>query len=153
VRGGEAGADVAGDAESLVLRQTADPLQQRAEVLALDELHDDEVMRSDFGDVVETANVRMRDAAAEPDFRDQPGHALRIVLELRREKLQSHALADFQIVGAIDDPHPAAPDRSREPVPPEEERSGRELRHSLAEARAEIEGRRFLNGHLPPVSS
>ena len=59
VRGGESRADLSCELDGFVLRQPADAPQKRAEVLAIDVLHRQEVHALDHADVVDAAHVGM----------------------------------------------------------------------------------------------
>ena len=61
VRGGDAGAELPRDLHRLVLRQPADPAQQRRQVLAVDVLHRQEAVAVGLAEVVEAADVLVRD--------------------------------------------------------------------------------------------
>ena len=63
VRGREPGAQLAGDLERLVGGKPPDAPQQRAEVLAVDVLHREEVQAFHFAEIVDAADVRMRHLA------------------------------------------------------------------------------------------
>src|SRR5438477_51350 len=57
VRRGQSGANLARDVHRLALWQPADALQQRLEILAVDELHHDERMAFVIGDVEQPADI------------------------------------------------------------------------------------------------
>ena len=76
VGGGEAGADLLCNLERLVLRQVTDTTQQRPEVFAVDVLHRDEWVAIDGPEIVDAADVRVRDATHDTDLAAQLAHAL-----------------------------------------------------------------------------
>ena len=107
VRGGQAGADLARDLQRFVGGQAADAAQQRRQVFAVDVFHGEERLIVGFADVVDAADIGMRDAARNADF---VAEALERVLvgERFRQKLERHCWPRRQIVGAIDLAHAAA---------------------------------------------
>ena len=68
VRGGESGAELARDLERLVAGQPADAPQQRAQVFAIHVFHREEVQPFDFAEVVDAADVGMRDLPGDADL-------------------------------------------------------------------------------------
>ena len=92
VRGHESRGDAARDVDRLVVREPSDAAQQAREVLAVDVLHGHEVRAFPVDDVVDAADVRMRDLAAEAHFVVQAAEQDRVAREPRREKLQRHGL-------------------------------------------------------------
>ena len=65
VRGGDAGAELARDVDGLVLRQAADPAQQRRQILAVHVLHRQEPAAFVIAEIVETADVLVRHLAGD----------------------------------------------------------------------------------------
>ena len=61
VRGGDAGAELARELDRLVLRDAADAAEQRRQVLAVDVLHREEAAAVGVAEVVEPADVLVRD--------------------------------------------------------------------------------------------
>ena len=84
VRGGEAGADLPRDLERAVLGETADAAQQRREILAVDVLHREERVPVDLVDVVDAADVRVRDLPRHPHFGVQLRQPRGIAVDVRR---------------------------------------------------------------------
>src|SRR6516225_10688131 len=68
LRDSEPDADFAGDLKGLVGGQASDPGQQRSQVLAIHVLHGYEGRAFGFADVVDAADVGMRDLARNTDF-------------------------------------------------------------------------------------
>ena len=68
VRRRQPGADLARDFERLVGGQAADAAQQRSQIFAVDVLHGEERLAVDLADVVDAADIRMRDLARDADF-------------------------------------------------------------------------------------
>ena len=54
--------------DGFVLRQPSNAAQQRGQVLAVDILHGQEVQPLDHSEVINTADVRMRDLTCDPHF-------------------------------------------------------------------------------------
>ena len=63
VRRREPGAELPGHVDGGIVRQAADAPQQRRQVLPVDELHREERVAVGLADVVDAADVRMRDVA------------------------------------------------------------------------------------------
>ena len=68
VRGGESGADLPRDLERAIFREAADAAEQRREILAVHVLHRQERVAVDLADVVDAADVRVRDLPRHPHF-------------------------------------------------------------------------------------
>ena len=68
VRRGEPGADLARDLERAIFGEAADAPQQRREILAVDVLHRQERAAVDLVDVVDAADVRVRDLPRHAHF-------------------------------------------------------------------------------------
>jgi hypothetical protein len=76
-------ADLSRDLERLVRGKSADPVQERGEVLAIDILHRQEVPALVLGNVVDAADVGVGDLAGGPNFRMEAPQ-VRIVTERSR---------------------------------------------------------------------
>ena len=68
MRCGDACAKLARDLQSFVAGQATDAPQQRTQVFTIDVFHRQECEPVGFADVINAADVRMRDAASDPDF-------------------------------------------------------------------------------------
>ena len=126
VRRREPGAELARDLDRLVLRKPPDAPQERRQVLAVDVLHREEVPSLDLADVVDAADVRMRDAARVAHLGVEafdPGGLRR---QLFRQELQGDRLPEFQIVGAVDLAHASAADEPDDAETLAEDGPGRE---------------------------
>ena len=109
VRRREPRAELARDVERLVGGKPADAPQERGEVLAVDELHGEEVLPVDLADVVDAADVGMRDLARDAHLGVEALEPRRDPrARLAREELQRDRLAELQVVGAVDLAHAAA---------------------------------------------
>ena len=111
------------DLDRLIRRQPPDATQQRREIFAVDVLHRDERTATPLGDVVNPADIRMRDLARGP----------RLVAQSRRERgiiaaqeLQRDRLAKREIVGAVDLSHAAATEQSDDAIARGEDGAGSE---------------------------
>ena len=111
--------------------QVADPLQERREVLAVHVLHREEVAALDLADVVDAADVRVRDLAREAHLGVEAREERLVVRDRLRQELQGDGLAELQVVGAVDLAHPALAEEADDAVALAEHRAGRE--------RAEVE--------------
>ena len=125
VRGGEAGADLPGDLEAALLGEAADAPQQRGEVLAVHVLHRQEGVPFDLVDVVDAADVRVRDLPRHPHFGVELRQTGRIAIDLRRQELERDRLTELQVVGAEDLAHPALAQPADDAVAAAEDRAGR----------------------------
>ena len=104
VRSRQPGANLAGDLDSFVGGQAADAAQQRGEIFAIHVLHGEEDLVVGLPDVVNAADVGVRDAARDADF---VAEALQRVLVRHglRQELEGDGLAEAKIVGAINFSH------------------------------------------------
>ena len=134
VRRGKARAQLPRDLNRLLFGKVADAPEQRGEILAVDVLHRQEVAPVDVADVVDAADVRMRDLPGDLDLvRGSAPAAPRPVSTSRGRNFERDALAQFQVICPIDFSHPAAPDQPVDPVPARNHRPGEEA--SLVERR------------------
>jgi hypothetical protein len=117
VRRAQTSADLARKLDGFVLRQTTDAAQEARQVLAVEVLHRDEVKTFDEADIVDAADVGVRDLPCNADFiaeSRQPGLAhLRL-----REKLERDGLVQDQIVGSVHLAHAALAEQAENPVAP-----------------------------------
>ena len=100
--------------------------QQRRQILAIHILHGDERHALGLADVVDAADIGMRDLAGDADFAVK---ALQQVLVLRGflgQELQRHGLAQREVGGAIDFAHAAAAQQSDDAVASAQQRAGEE---------------------------
>ena len=126
VRRGQAGADLARDFDRSIGGKTAELPQQRRQLLAVHELHRQEGVTVNLVDVVDAADVGVRDLPRHAHFVVELHQAGRIAIELRRQELQRDRLPELQVVGPVDLAHPAASEPADDPIAPAEERAGRE---------------------------
>ena len=126
VRRGEAGADLARDFDRAIVGKAADAPQQRRQLLAVHVLHRQEGVAVDLADVVDAADVGMRNLPRHAHFGVELHQARRIAIELRRQELQRDRLPQLQIVGAVDLAHPASSEPADDPIASAEKRAGRE---------------------------
>ena len=91
-----------------LLGEAADAAEQRREVLAVHVLHRQERVALDLVDVVDAADVRVRDLPRHPHFGVQLRQARRIAIDVGRQELQRDRLTELQVVGAEDLAHAAA---------------------------------------------
>ena len=126
VRRREARAELPRDLERLVRRQPPDALQKGREVLAVDVLHREVLLSVHLGDVVDAADVRVRDLPGDADLGVEAIEAILVLGQMPRQELERHGLTELQIVGAIDLAHAAAAEQADDPVALGEDRAGRE---------------------------
>ena len=84
MRGGEPGAELARDVDGFVLRKAADPAKQRREIFAVDVLHREEAAAVRLAEVVEPADVLVRDLSRDP----------KLVVKLRERGIVGAAAPD-----------------------------------------------------------
>ena len=117
MRGSKAGAKFAGEFDSLVRGQPPNAAQQAPKILAIDVLHGQIRLPVHFPDVVNAADILVRDLARDPDFIVEAGEQIQIVFSRQGQKLQRHRLAEDEIVGAIDLAHAALAQLRYDAVP------------------------------------
>ena len=109
-----------------VLGEAADALEERREILAVHVLHRQERRALDLVDVVDAADVGVRDLPRHADFGVELGQARRILVDVGWQELERDRLAELQVVGAIDLAHAAAAEALDDAVASAEERARRE---------------------------
>ena len=127
VRGGEAGAQFARRFEGLVGGQPADAQQQRRQVFAVHVFHGDERHAFDLADVVDAADVGVRDLARHAHLAVEALQQTRVRGRFRRQEFQRHRLAQHQIGGAIDLAHAAAAQQADDAVAAAQQGPGDEI--------------------------
>ncbi len=126
VRRAETGADLPRHFQRAIFRKAADAFQEGGEVFAVYVFHREERMPVDFVDVVDAADVRMRDLARHSNFAVQLRESRRIAVHVGGQELERDRLSELQIVGAEDLAHPAAAKTSDDAVAAAEDRPRRE---------------------------
>ena len=134
VRGHQTRRDAARDVDRFVFGESTDAPQQLREVFAVDVLHRDEVLPFPVDDVVDAADVRMRDLATETHFIVQSAEEDRVAREAGGKELQRDRLVELRVVGAIDLAHAAGAEEAGDAVAAGDDRAGRELRLEGANA-------------------
>ena len=124
--GGKTGAELAGDIESLVVRQTPDAAQQRREIFTIDIFHSEECVAIDFAHIVDTAHVGMRNAAGYADFIAEALQQAFIARRFIGKKLESDGLTERQIVGAVNLAHASFAEQSDDAITPSQQTAGKE---------------------------
>jgi len=125
VRRGQAGAELPRDVEGLVLRNSPDAIEERAEVFAVHVLHSDEAVAVGLHNVVNATDVRTGDLPRDTDLAAQSGKPSRIVREDLWEELQRHRLIEDQIVGPVHLPHAALSEQGDDAIAACHDRAGR----------------------------
>ena len=126
VRGGQAGAQLARDLDRLVGRQAADAAQQRAEVFAIHVLHRQVRLAVHFAEIVNAADVGMRDLARDADFIVEARQRGWIARGHFGQELERDLLAQREIVRAIHFAHAAAAEQRDDAVAIGQQRTGQE---------------------------
>ena len=116
VRGGEARADLPRDLERSSFREAADAAQERRQIFAVDVFHRQERRSLDLVDVVDAAHIGVRHLPCQPDLGVELCQPRRVLVDVRRQKLERDRLAELQVVGAIDLAHAAAAEASNDAV-------------------------------------
>src|SRR6202008_3074892 len=129
MRGHESRGDAARDVDCFVVRQPSDAPQQLGQILAVDVLHRHEVRAFPIDDVVDAADIRMRDLASEADLVVQPPQQNRIASQSRGQKLERYGLIELRIVSAIDLAHSTRAEDPGDAITIGDDRAGRELRY------------------------
>ena len=141
VRRVQARAELARDLDGLVDGETPDPLEQRREVLAVHVLHREEVAAFDLADVVDAADVRVRDLPREPDLGVEAREEALVRGDRLGQELQGDGLSELQVVGAVDLAHAALAEEPDDAVALAEHGARRE-RAEVERARREAARRR-----------
>jgi hypothetical protein len=126
VRGGESRAELPGDVERLVFRKPSDAPQGRRQILAVHELHRKKQMAGGLADVVDAADVGMRDLARGAHFVVKLREPPRVLADFVRQELQRDRLTEPEIIRAIDLAHATAADEADHAVAAFEHRPRRE---------------------------
>jgi hypothetical protein len=126
VRRGEPGAELARHLVGLGPRQSADALQERREVFAVDILHRQEELAAHLADVVDAADVGVRDLARVPHLAAEALEHVGPLGECSAEELERHRLRELEVVGAVDLAHAAAAEEPDHPVASGEHLAGLE---------------------------
>ncbi len=93
--------------------------KQLLQVGAVDEPHGQVELAVDLAGVVDGDDVRMLERCREPRLAQEALAERAVRGELRREQLQRDVAVEREIVRAVDDAHPTAPDDRLDPVPSE----------------------------------
>jgi hypothetical protein len=126
VRRGEPGTQLSRDLESLVRRQTADAAQERSEILAIHVLHRQEVAPLQLSHVVHAAHVWVRHLPRQANLGEESVAPAGIFGESLRQELQSHHLAELDVVSPVDFAHASPPDEADDAVAIRQHRPRRE---------------------------
>ena len=112
VRGAEPGAELARDLEPALLRKASHAPEQRRQVLAADVLHREERPPVHLADVVDAANVRVRDPSRDPELFVEQREPMRIRRELFGKELERDLLLQCEVLHAVDLAHAALADHA-----------------------------------------
>jgi hypothetical protein len=108
VSGSEASANLAGDFDSFVGRESADAADDGGEVLSVDILHGEKRRAFGVADIEDAADVGMGDLASDTNFGMKSREGGGVLGEDLGKKLDSDKLAECQVFGAVDFAHAAA---------------------------------------------
>src|SRR6478672_842463 len=104
MRGSEPRANLPRNLNCFVRRQATDATQQRREFFAFYVFHREEMMAINFPNVVNTANVLVRDLSGDTHFATKPRQR-RTIEEFGRKELERDGLTQLKVVCAIDFTH------------------------------------------------
>jgi len=108
VSGSEASANLAGDFDSFVGRESADAADDGGEILAVDVLHGKKRDAVGVADIEDAADVGMGDLASDANFGMKSCKGGSILREDFGKKLDGDKLAECQVFSAVDFAHAAA---------------------------------------------
>ncbi len=117
-------------------RLVADAALER---LAVEQLHDDELLPVVIADVVQRADVRVVERGRDARFALEALDCLRIAREVGRQHLDGDLAAEPRVLGAIDDAHAAAVEDFDDAV----------MRDRLADHGRILHWRRFITAFCP----
>ena len=109
-------AQLAGNVDTLVRRQSPDPSHQSTQIFTVDKLHRQKVHPFDFPDVVHATDIGMGHLAGQSDLVVQQFQPLRIVGQCLGQELQGHRLPQLQVISAVDLAHAPLSQQSDDPV-------------------------------------
>jgi hypothetical protein len=110
--------------EGLVGRQTAAPTQQRRQILPVHVLHRQEGLAVGLAEVVNPADVVMRDLSSGAHLLVESRQSRRIANRPGWQELQGHGLAECEVIRAINLAHSAAAEEADDAIAAGEDRSG-----------------------------
>jgi hypothetical protein len=116
VSGCETGAQFAGNLHGLIRRESSNASQQRVQIFAIDVFHRKVRKAFHLTDVINAANIGMRDLARDADFVVKARQRFWIAGGFLGQKLKGDRLAKLQICGAIHLPHPARAQKTDDSV-------------------------------------
>ena len=116
VGGGQSHTKLPRNLDGLVLGKAPDLSNQSGQILAVNVLHGEEVLALNFPDVIDPADVGMRNLAGHADLIVEALEPARMIGQIPRQKLQGHRLAEFQIVGSVDFAHAAFAQQSDDAI-------------------------------------
>ncbi len=143
VRGIERGADLAKNLDRLFGRKFA-LLQQRRQVLSLDELHGDEAESFEDAEVKNADHVAMRDFPRQDQFLFESLQNARMAGQFRTDYFQRYQPVEFAVLGFVDRAHSAFPQHFQDLVTIGEHTAG-------FKRQAGFRNRRFGAGWMRPT--
>jgi hypothetical protein len=90
--------------------------EELLEIRAADVAHRDVQLACDLACVVDGNDVRVIDRRSQPRLGQKPLAEVLVLGQFRRKDLQRHVAVESEIVGAIDDTHPATADLRLQPI-------------------------------------
>ena len=123
VRRGERAGDRRGDPGGLPRRERTAPAQDRGEVLAVDELHDDVRAGRVLPVVVRRDDVRVGQRRGRLGLLAEAGREVRVAQVLGSQELHGHVAAELRVHGAEDGRHAALSEQLDQSVATAEDRA------------------------------
>ena len=118
-------AQFAGDLDTLVGGKAADPANQRRQILPVHVFHRKEHLAFDLAEIVNAADVGMRNLARDANFVAEARQSGFIAGDALGQKLERDWLLERQVVGAVDLAHSAFAEQRDDAIALREQRSGR----------------------------
>ncbi len=128
VGGVEGRRDLGDDPHGLGDLEVALPIEDPAQVGALDQVHRDEQEALLLAGMMDLDHVRVAELDGVAALVGEATAKSRVACELRRDHLERHDVVEGEMRGPVDDPHPTAAGNALDPVTGED-RPGREIRH------------------------
>ena len=97
----------------------------RTKIFAVDVLHGEKVLAVYLADVVNPADIRVRNLAGVTHLSMKTGERSGIILKGGGKKLEGYNIPEFKILSAVDLAHAAAAEQSDDPIPLDENRARR----------------------------
>src|SRR5579863_54797 len=125
MRCGQTGTELARNVESFIFGKASNASQQRRQIFAVNILHGEEVVALDIAHVVHAANIGVRNASRDPHFVLESLKQSLIARSFVGKELESHLLAEREIIGPIDLTHAALSEQGNNAVTARQQTPGK----------------------------